>query len=127
MNSNGHSTDKKLRVLVAEDEFLVAFALEEDLRAQGYTVVGPFSKVDAAKSAAASEDIDIAFLDINMNGEMAYAVADELAARHIPFIFLTGYGAAGMPERFQDSPRFGKPYDPLILIRELRRRFPVAS
>jgi two-component system, response regulator PdtaR len=110
-----------LRVLIAEDEFLVALSLEEDLRGHGCEIVGPFSKLADARKAAEAEDIDVGLLDVNMNGEMAYPVADALYARRIAFIFLSGYGAMNFPEQYRDAPRVPKPYDPSILIKEIRK------
>ncbi len=110
-----------LRVMIAEDEFLVALSLEEDLRRHGCDIVGPFSRMDEARAAAQSEAIDVALLDINMNGEMAFPVADALAARGIRFMFLSGYGATTFPERYRDAPRVPKPYDPSALIGEIRK------
>src|SRR3982751_5558598 len=80
------------RVFVAEDEYLLAVMLEDDLRDNGFVVVGPFTRLEEACTAAAVETFDIALLDINMNGKLAYAVAETLMERGIPFIFLTGYG-----------------------------------
>lgn len=110
-----------LRVLIAEDEFLVALSLEEDLRGHGCEIVGPFSRLADARKAAEEEEVDVALLDVNMNGEMAYPVADALAARGILFIFLSGYGATNFPERYRSAPRVPKPYDPSSLIKEIRK------
>lgn len=110
-----------LRVLIAEDEFLVALSLEEDLRGHGCEIIGPFSRLSDARKAAEEQGIDVALLDVNMNGEMAYPVADALSARSIPFIFLSGYGATTFPEQYRNSPRVPKPYDPSMLIKEIRK------
>ena len=110
-----------LRVLIAEDEFLVALSLEEDLRRHGCEIIGPFSKLGDARQAAEVEELDVALLDVNMNGEMAYPVADALSARGIAFIFLSGYGAMTFPEQYRAAPRVPKPYDPSILIKEIRK------
>jgi DNA-binding NarL/FixJ family response regulator len=108
-----------MRVFLAEDEFLIALAVAEELEAKGCTIVGPFQNVAAARAAAIGESFDFALLDINMNGEMAYAVADEVAARQIPFVFLSGYSASALPERFRDIPAISKPCDPTILMKKL--------
>jgi DNA-binding NtrC family response regulator len=110
-----------MRVFIAEDEFLVALALEDDLLSHGCTIVGPFTRLDDAKRAAALEEIDIALLDINMNGQMAYPVADEFLSRGIPFIFMSGYGTSALPEAYRNTPRIPKPYDPGMLMKEIRR------
>ena len=110
------------RILVVEDESLLAMELEELLQSEGYSIVGPFSNLARATESALHETIDLALLDTNLNGEMVYPLADNLSARGIPFIFLTGYGASNLPERFRAAPRMAKPYDPASLTRELSRR-----
>jgi len=123
--SNGDRSDATgltgLRVFIAEDEFLVAVMLEQDLRSLGCQVVGPFTSLALAIQASRREDFDVAVLDVNMNGEMVYPLADELLARGRPFLFLTGYGTANLPERYRASPRLSKPYDLTMLTREIRR------
>jgi DNA-binding response OmpR family regulator len=77
------------RILIVEDESLLAMELEELLQTAGYTIVGPFSDLARARQAAHREAIDLAVLDTNLNGEMVYPLADDLSARAIPFIFVT--------------------------------------
>jgi CheY-like chemotaxis protein len=113
-----------LRVLVAEDEFLVALLLEEELRSLGCSIVGPFTNLAMATQASRRDPFDLAILDINLSGELVYPLADELLAREVPFLLLSGYGAANLPERFRTSPRLAKPYDPAALVREIRRILP---
>ena len=109
-----------VRILVAEDEFLVYLALEEELRGNGFAVAGPYSSLFAAQEALAREKFDLALLDINMGGEMIWPVADELISRKIPFLFLTGYSAESLPDRFRETPRLCKPCDPAALLKEIR-------
>ncbi|QRG08569.1 response regulator [Xanthobacter dioxanivorans] len=105
-----------LRVLVVEDEFLVALGLEDNLRSLGYSVVGPISSLRAALEAAAHERVDAAILDVNLNGEPVYPAAAILAGRGIPFIFCSGYtGAVRVPREFADAPRVGKPYTSQVI------------
>lgn len=118
--SEGFSADR-VRVLVAEDEFLLASLLEQDLISAGHLVVGPFTHIGSAMQAANDEPLDLAILDINLNGEMSYPVADKLLLRGVPLILLTGYGATDLPERFRAFPRIAKPYDPARLIEEVER------
>jgi DNA-binding response OmpR family regulator len=110
-----------LRVLVVEDEFLVASMLEDDLRSAGCAIVGPFRNLGAAIDAARSEAFDLAVLDINLNGEMVYPLADELLARGTAFLFLSGYGWEQMPDRFKSAVRLSKPHDPVALVATMRR------
>jgi DNA-binding response OmpR family regulator len=109
------------RILVSEDEFLVYLALEDELRAEGYDVVGPFGSLEATLQAVAQEHVDLVLLDINMGGSMAWPIADELLSRNIPFIFLSGYSGDTLPERYRVIPRVSKPYDPKLLQSEIRR------
>ncbi|NWG25375.1 MAG: response regulator [Pseudorhodoplanes sp.] len=109
------------RVLIVEDEYLVACLLEEDLLSQGYELVGPCTTLASALDASRREPFDLAVLDINLNGEMSYPLAEELVARGVPLLFLTGYTAGNLPEPLRALPRVSKPYDPAVLAREIRR------
>ena len=80
-----------LRILVVEDEPLVAIMLEDALQDFGYQVVGPVENLKAAIQIAGSEQLDAAVLDINIDGMISDAVADKLMARGIPFLFVSGY------------------------------------
>lgn len=104
------------RVLVVDDEFLVAMGLEDNLRSLGYVVVGPVGTLAAAIAAAAHEQVDAAILDVNLAGEAVYPAAAILAERGIPFIFCSGYtGSARMPPEFAGAPRVAKPYTSRII------------
>jgi DNA-binding response OmpR family regulator len=109
------------RVFLVEDEFLVSLSLEQDLSEGGYTVVGPFADLQSARQAAASETFDLALLDVNVNGERIYPLADELAARGVPIVLLTGYGVMDLPERFRAWPRVAKPHSTALLLKEIER------
>lgn len=85
------------RVLVVEDEALVAMLIEELLEDCGCSVVGPCSSVATALKAATTEAVDLAVLDVNLRGEKVYPVAEALSERHIPFLFLSGYGEEAVP------------------------------
>lgn len=110
-----------LRILIAEDEFLLAVQLEDDLHAVGCTTLGPYSSVAHAAQACRDAQFDLALLDVNLHGEMIYPVADDLRARAVPFVLLSGYGGSNLPERYRGVPRVAKPYDPTMLLREIRR------
>lgn len=109
-------------ILLVEDEFLLALQLEELVQSRGGTVCGPYRRLDDAMNAAQREHFDFAILDINLNGTMVYPLADQLLARGIPFLFLTGYSLANLPERFHAVTRLSKPCDPDLLIATLRSR-----
>jgi two-component SAPR family response regulator len=75
----------------------------------GFTVVGPFSRLSDAMVAAVHEHIDAGIIDINLDGEFVYPVADVLVARKIPFVFVTGYGVESVDSRFAAVPVIKKP------------------
>ena len=86
-----------LRVLVAEDELLVWLAIEDFLDDLQCKIVGPYSDVGPAHTAALNEEIDFGLLDINLTGERSYPVAEALSARRTPFLFISGYGDHAVP------------------------------
>jgi CheY-like chemotaxis protein len=97
---------------VVEDEALIALMLEDLLVAFGCSVVGPMARLAPAQSAARQRDFDCALLDININGEPIHPVAEILSERGIPFVFVTGYGEAGVDNRFEGRPVLRKPFRP---------------
>ncbi len=99
-----------LRVLLVEDENMVALLLEDFLAELGHTVVGPVARLDKALETAQREAFDIAILDVNINGEESYPIADALAARGIPFIFATGYDKKSLSAPYSDRPTLQKPF-----------------
>jgi CheY-like chemotaxis protein len=99
------------RVLVIEDESLVAMLLETILDDMGCTVVGPESNIDDGLRSATSEaGLDAALLDVNVAGREVFPVAEALRARGVPFVFSTGYGEAGLPEHWRGNPTIQKPF-----------------
>jgi DNA-binding response OmpR family regulator len=104
------------RVLVVEDEALIAMDLVECLKKHGLRVVGPYAQLDRAIAAASSESIDLAFIDIDLNGQLAYPVADELLSRGIPFAFVTGADQDALPAPYQKHPNVAKPYSSLGIV-----------
>ncbi len=106
------------RILVVEDETLVAMLVEDMVVELGHQVVGPVERLGQAVAIArGGESVDCAILDINFNGATTYEVADALAARRIPFVFATGYNRGWLSERYRDAPMLQKPFQ----IGELRR------
>jgi CheY-like chemotaxis protein len=85
------------RVLIVEDELLVALLIEDFLAELGCSTLGPCGSVAKAMDAARTEVFDLAVLDVNLAGEKVYPVAEVLAQRHIPFVFLSGYGDEAIP------------------------------
>ena len=109
------------RILVVEDEALVAMLVEDALIDAGFAVIGPARSVSQALELLKAEPLDAAVLDLNLGGENSVSVADALAARGIPFLVATGYGAAGLPAHPKHIPVLPKPYDPADLTVVLER------
>ena len=105
-----------LRVLLVEDELLVAMLIEDLLLDQGCIVVGPLSRVPDALVTARHEALDLAVLDVNVAGEKAYPVADVLDARRIPFLFVSGYGQSAIPANRPGWSACPKPFQSAKLI-----------
>jgi CheY-like chemotaxis protein len=99
-----------LRVLLVEDEMMVALLLEEMLAELGHTVVGPVARLERALELTPREALDFAILDVNINGSEVYPVAEALAARSVPFAFVTGYGGKGLRTSYCDRPTLQKPF-----------------
>jgi CheY-like chemotaxis protein len=99
-----------LRVLVVEDELLIAMDISTFLQELGCTVVGPVSTLAAAMALARDEAIDAAILDANLDNQGIEPVAAELASRRVPFVFATGYVRADLPVRYRDRPMLEKPF-----------------
>ncbi|WP_410219271.1 response regulator [Paracoccus sp. (in: a-proteobacteria)] len=107
-------TGNGLRILVVEDDFLVAHKLANDIRARGDQVVGPFA--DASEAIDQMGLVQAAILDVRLRDETSFLVADSLVNRGIPFVFLTGYDRRHIPARFHGQGIFAKPAiaDPLL-------------
>lgn len=99
-----------LRVLLVEDEIMIALLLEEVLVALGCQVIGPIGRLKKALEIAEGEAVDVGILDVNINGNEVYPVAEALGARGIPFVFVTGYGRQGLSAPYRDSPTLQKPF-----------------
>jgi len=98
------------RVLLIEDELLVAGMLRGMISNLGYAVAGTAADLHEATKILDGETIDAVVLDINLNGKMSYPIADELAARGIPFIFATGYEQHSLPAAYEGCPLLKKPF-----------------
>jgi CheY-like chemotaxis protein len=115
-SGRGHRMREGRRILVVEDNFLVATLLAEILESVGWQVVGPVAHLAAALDAAASEGFDAAVLDVNLGGQTVYPVAEVLDARRVPFVFVTACGREALPPLFCGRPHLGKPFAPGELI-----------
>jgi CheY-like chemotaxis protein len=111
------------RVLLVEDEALVAMLLEDMLADQGCSVVATGARLDEALTHANNMalEFDVALLDLNLAGESTFSVAAVLAARNIPFAFSTGYGASGLPPEWRDRPTLQKPFTVDDMTKALRQ------
>jgi DNA-binding response OmpR family regulator len=107
-----HSTPPApCKVLIVEDETLIAMLVEDMLVDLGYEVLGPATRLQRALEMAREESFDVALLDINLASEQSFPVALVLRERGIPFIFATGYGSKGLDERFRDEITLQKPFE----------------
>lgn len=109
------------RILVAEDEPLVAMLLEDVLQDAGATILGPVGTVAEALVLAATQRPDVAVLDLNLSGETCLAIADALVAAGVPFLLATGYGGENPLPRHAGVQVLQKPYEPAALIAALSR------
>ncbi len=99
-----------LKVLVVEDEMLIACEMEATLEDLGCEVVGPFARISHALEALEAITVDAAVLDVNVRGEMIFPVAEKLKALGVPMVFCTGYAdLPDVPEPLQNQVRLSKP------------------
>lgn len=107
------------RVLIVEDDPIIAMTQKMTLEEAGCGVLGPAPDVDQALLIIGRQSIDLALLDINLNGEKVYPVADALAKRGVPFVFLTGYGDEMLAPAHRGQRCLTKPCDEDDLLRAL--------
>ena len=112
---------ERRRILVVEDDFLVATLLTEILESVGWQVIGPVAQLATALDAAASEGFDAAVLDVNLGDQTVYPVAEVLDARRVPFVFVTACRREALPPSFCGRPHLGKPFAPGELIGTVER------
>jgi DNA-binding response OmpR family regulator len=102
-------TLRNCRVLVVEDDYMLADELQSELADAKAIVLGPVGTVEDALNMVRSESMDGAVLDLNLHGKMAFPVAELLSERRVPFMFVTGYDNAAIPDRFAGVARCQKP------------------
>lgn len=108
------------RVLIVEDEYMIADDMALDLKCFGADVIGPVASVEQALTCLNQhQNVDGAVVDVNLGGEMAYAVADELAKRGVPFVFATGYERGTIPQRYGHITLCEKPVEAASIARAL--------
>src|SRR3954464_3270183 len=99
------------RVLLVEDEALIAMLIEDMIHDSGGEMVGSAGKLTDAVDLARNAQADVALLDLNLKGKLAYPVADVLRERGMPIVFTSGYGSGALIDRFRDCPILDKPFD----------------
>ena len=108
------------RILVLEDEALIALDLAATLKDAGWEVIGPAGNVAAAlRLLETAGDPDIACLDLNIGSETSHGLARDLRSRGVPVIFISGRDARALPDDLRDMPLLGKPLDDAALLRTL--------
>jgi CheY-like chemotaxis protein len=108
-----------LKILIVEDEAIIAFLLEDMLVELGCRDVRLAADVEEALDAIAERQPDVAVLDVNLAGVEVFPVADKLKAGGIPFVFTTGYGRDGLPAHWADTPVVQKPFRAVVLAAAL--------
>jgi DNA-binding response OmpR family regulator len=108
------------RILVVEDEMLIAMIIEDALKDSGGEIVGPVATLEKALKLAEEGEFDAAILDVTIRGGEVYPVAELLLKRGIPFVFSSGYGDWALPEELRDKPRLTKPFTAAALEEQLR-------
>jgi len=104
------ATKSTPRLLVVEDEYLIRMLLEDMLADLGYEVAAAVGTLAEASDLAATGDFAAAILDVNLDDQEIFPVADILAKRGLPFVFVTGYGERTLPEPYRDRPALQKPF-----------------
>ena len=104
------------RVLIVEDEAMIAGLIEVILREAEWSVVGPVATLERALATIERERLDAALLDVRINGHDAFAVADVLMKRNVPFIFVSGFTRKQMPPRYRDCAYITKPFTPDAIL-----------
>ncbi|MGO9357746.1 MAG: response regulator [Xanthobacteraceae bacterium] len=97
-------------VFLVEDETMIRMLVADMLADLGYDIAAEAGDVEQAMKFARSAKFDLAILDVNVNGKLISPVADVVAARNLPFVFATGYGAEGLPEQYRQHTALQKPF-----------------
>lgn len=106
---------KRASLFLVEDEALIRMMLVDMVEELGFRVIAQAGNIVDARSLAETEDYDLAILDINLKGVNVRPIAEIIAARGLPLLFLSGYGSAGLPDGFQGMPVLNKPCTPELL------------
>ena len=109
------------RILIVEDEVVVAMLIEDMVTELGYQVGAMAAHVGDAIALVERDSFDFAILDVHLNGKEVFPLADILMKRRIPFMFATAFGARGIPPAYVQYPVLQKPFSSLELKRALLR------
>jgi len=116
--SDAVKQDKPRRsVFLVEDEVMIRMMVADMLEELGYGIAGEAGDIDEAIRLVQSTEFDVAILDVNVNGKVISPVAEVLELTNRPFVFATGYGSQGLPEKFRDRPALQKPFQLETLAR----------
>jgi DNA-binding response OmpR family regulator len=111
------------RILIVEDEMLIALMLQDMVANVGFAVEGIATSLAAGIDLARTANVHLAILDINLNGEEAYPIADILRARGVRLIFSTGYGVETLKPEYEFIPKLVKPYEQANLVAAIQAAF----
>ncbi len=117
--SAARSIGRDRRVLVVEDEWLIADMIARTLDEAGYRVVGPVPTAAQAIATLDAQSCDVALVDLNLSGDKSYAVIDRLRASGIPHLLVTGYSTDDLPDGYRACAMIGKPVEPAALLETL--------
>lgn len=106
-------------ILLVEDEVMIRMMVADMLEELGYRIAGEAGDIDEGIRLVQAIDFDIAVLDVNVNGKVISPVAEAVQLRGRPFVFATGYGIQGLPEKFRDRPTLQKPFQIETLARTI--------
>ncbi len=112
-----------MKILVVEDDFIVAFDMQSMLEEEGAQVLGPASSVREAQALLAAQTPQAAVLDVNLNGEYVFPLVELLRAKGVPFLFATAYADDDrlFPESTRQVPKLAKPVLPAVLLTQLQK------
>ncbi|RVT93356.1 response regulator [Sphingomonas crocodyli] len=101
---------KDLRILIVEDQPIIAFAVQEMLHELRAEIVGPVKTLAEAIDLVSTQHFDAALIDVWLKGEASFPIGNLLASKGIPFMVMSGLANEGEPQSFQDAPRLLKPF-----------------
>jgi DNA-binding response OmpR family regulator len=120
------ATTLPARILLVEDEYLIRMLLEDMVADLGHDVIAAVGTIAEARALASNGDFHAAILDVNVDGEQIFPVADILTERGLPFAFLTGYGEHSLPDAYRGRPTLLKPFEGVQLATTINGLLAVA-